>query len=97
MAHRGRSRPCCLPTVRGCGPVSSARPHCAGRHWLTSEAAEYPSGMCEAWAESWKEWLEKQPGKGGTESKTTEKKYAYKKVGKFSNKLIREEVADPAE
>ena len=46
--------------------------------WLTSEAAEYPSGMCEAWAESWKEWLEKQPGKGGTESKTTEKKYAYK-------------------
>lgn len=25
--------------------------------WLTSEAAEYPAGLCEAWAEQWLTWL----------------------------------------
>ena len=25
--------------------------------WLTAEAAEYPTGMCEAWAKGWIDWL----------------------------------------
>ena len=59
--------------------------------WLTSEAAEYPSGLCEAWAEKWRVWLEERAGDKPAES-GTQKVPTYKKVGKFSNKLVREEL-----
>lgn len=59
--------------------------------WLTAEAAEYPTGMCEEWARLWKTWLEEQgpPKEKGKEFKMV-------KAGRFQNKLVREELADPA-
>ncbi len=65
--------------------------------WLTSEAAEYPSGMCEAWAESWRHWLGKRPRGSSTRGREAEAEPTYRKVGKFSNKLVSEELAGPAE
>ncbi len=58
--------------------------------WLTSEAAEYPAGMCEAWAEDWKAWIEEQ-----STSPQDVKEPKMLRVGKFQNKLVREELADP--
>ena len=31
--------------------------------WFTREVAEYPSGLCEAWAGAWADWLGQQPDK----------------------------------
>jgi hypothetical protein len=28
--------------------------------WYTSEAAEYPAGLCEDWAQTWKHWIQEQ-------------------------------------
>eukprot|EP00435_Cladocopium_sp_Y103_P016613 s3999_g4.t1 len=42
--------------------------------WYTSEAAEYPSGLCEAWATGWLRWLQSQPDGG---------KDTYVKLGVF--------------
>ncbi len=56
--------------------------------WLTSEAAEYPAGLCEAWAEQWVTWLK--------ESKIApkERQEGMVRKGKFQNKLVREELLD---
>lgn len=59
--------------------------------WFTSEAAEYPTGLCEAWAQSWRDWLLKQrqseaPG-------ATSNAPAMRKVGMYQNKLVRAELA----
>ena len=56
--------------------------------WLTSEAAEYPTGLCEAWAEQWLAWIKEQGNPVMTEPLGMTKK------GKFQNKLVREELTD---
>ena len=56
--------------------------------WLTSEAAEYPAGLCEAWAEQWLGWLKNQQSQG-----TQIEPHASKKP-RFQNKIVREELYD---
>ena len=53
--------------------------------WFTSEAAEYPTGLCEAWAHLWREWL---LGKKSCPESTP----TMRKVGVYQNKLIRDEL-----
>lgn len=53
--------------------------------WFTSEAAEYPSGLCERWAADWQEWSKQRP-------ESREKKDRFVKMGKYQNKLVREEL-----
>ena len=53
--------------------------------WFTSEAAEYPTGLCEGWAHHWRDWLVKR-GEGKEPAPTM------RKVGVYQNKLIREEL-----
>lgn len=48
--------------------------------WLTSEAAEYPSGLCEAWAQGWKDFFSKSKEDPPDEGCT---------VGKFNNTWVR--------
>lgn len=60
--------------------------------WLTSEAAEYPTGMCEDWATRWLKWLKENPDRPG---KPSHQQGGLIKVGKFRNKLVREEL-EPA-
>lgn len=47
--------------------------------WYTSEAAEYPAGLCEAWAKRWKEW---------TEAKDEEPPQKMRLLGKHKNMLV---------
>ena len=60
--------------------------------WLTSEAAEYPTGLCEDWANRWLKWLQENPKGAGCPAITQPNLI---KVGRFRNKLVREEL-DPA-
>jgi len=53
--------------------------------WFTSEAAEYPTGLCEAWAHHWRDWLLKK-------GESKEPAPTMRKVGVYQNKLIREEL-----
>lgn len=55
--------------------------------WFTSEAAEYPSGLCEEWAEQWSAWLD-------TQDKGTQPQPKYARTGRFHNKLVREELLE---
>ena len=55
--------------------------------WFTSEAAEYPYGLCEAWAEAWMEWT--------SQSAEDKEVTTYRKEGRYLNKLVREELAGP--
>ena len=60
--------------------------HKVGRMvWFTSEAAEYPTGLCEAWAHLWHDWLLKQES-------CKDPVPAMHRVGLYQNKLIREEL-----
>jgi len=52
--------------------------------WYTSEAAEYPAGMCEAWAQNWAEFLSDNED---AEKKTTEDAQHMVKVGRHGNAL----------
>lgn len=56
--------------------------------WLTSEAAEYPAGLCEAWPEQCLEWLKKQ------HSPDTRIESQGSKKPKFQNMIVREELCD---
>ena len=47
--------------------------------WYTSEAAEYPAGLCEAWAKHWKDWT------GAQEEKPPHK---MRLLGKHKNMLV---------
>eukprot|EP00435_Cladocopium_sp_Y103_P021159 s477_g5.t1 len=58
--------------------------------WYTSEAAEYPSGLCEAWAAGWHRWIQSQPDKD--KGRTAAANDSYVKLGKYQNKLIRAEL-----
>eukprot|EP00435_Cladocopium_sp_Y103_P045468 s273_g13.t1 len=55
--------------------------------WLTAEAAEYPTGLCEAWAEAWVTWLGDQ-----SLAQINPPKACYRKIGRHQNKLVREEL-----
>eukprot|EP00435_Cladocopium_sp_Y103_P054891 s40_g18.t1 len=57
--------------------------------WYTSEAAEYPSGLCEAWAAGWHRWIQSQPDKGRGKTAAND---SYVKLGKYQNKLVRAEL-----
>jgi hypothetical protein len=51
--------------------------------WRTSLAAEYPCGLCQAWANALSQWLLSSPGKAWIKARS------FVKVGKFGNTLIR--------
>ena len=57
--------------------------------WMTSEAAEYPTGLCEDWANRWSEWLKQNPP---TNKASGESEPKFIKVGPYQNKLVREEL-----
>ena len=48
--------------------------------WYTSEAAEYPAGLCEPWAKDWQKWTQAHL----KQSETNEMAL----TGKFKNKLV---------
>lgn len=62
--------------------------------WYTSEAAEYPAGMCEAWVESWKSWLRTQEPPPRATAKL-QGKYKNQLVNTLGNRLLPREEPKP--
>lgn len=56
--------------------------------WRTSKAAEYPTGLCIAWALSLRNWLCSEAGKTWLSQRTLVR------VGRFGNMLVRADMMD---
>ena len=57
--------------------------------WRTSRAAEYPQGLCRAWADALRTWLLEEKGKAWLAARTMVK------VGRFQNVLINASALQP--
>ena len=86
--------PDCQPNMQGRGSTLSDHlqrglagkvfdPNVGGQVWRTSLAAEYPAGLCWAWASALRTWLVSDDGVKTMASRTLIK------TGKFNNILVR--------